>query len=92
MVTLLKNVGSASGIVVVLRHADAADRAARAGDAERRRVDCVETDALEHGVRAEAAGELADALDRLVAALADDVGCAELPGRARSGRGGGRGG
>ena len=36
-------------------------------------------DAFEHGVGAEAAGELAHALDRLVAALADDVGRAELP-------------
>ena len=36
-------------------------------------------DALEDGVGAEAAGQLAHALDRLVAALADDVGRAELP-------------
>ena len=35
-------------------------------------------DAFEDGVGAEAAGELAHALDRLVAALADDVGRAEL--------------
>ena len=35
-------------------------------------------DALEHRVGAEAAGQLAHALDRLVAALADDVGGAEL--------------
>ena len=34
--------------------------------------------ALEHRVRAEAAGQLADPFDRLVAALADDVGGAEL--------------
>ena len=35
-------------------------------------------DALEDGVGAEAAGQLAHALDRLLAALADDVGRAEL--------------
>ena len=36
------------------------------------------TDALEHGVGAEAVGELADALDRLLAALADDIGRTEV--------------
>src|SRR5207245_10355459 len=35
-------------------------------------------DALKHRVRAEAAGQLADAFDGLVAAFADDVGCAEV--------------
>ena len=38
----------------------------------------LEADALEDGVDAEAAGELAHALDGLVAALADDVRRAEL--------------
>ena len=42
-------------------------------------VDCAEAHALEDGVRAEAAGQLADALDGGVAALADDVGRAERP-------------
>lgn len=37
-----------------------------------------EADAFEDGVGAEPAGELAHALDRLVAAFAYDVGCAEL--------------
>ena len=63
---------------LLLRNADAADGAARPGDAERRAIDCVVADALEHGVSAEAAGQLAHALDRLFAALADDVGRAEL--------------
>ena len=35
-------------------------------------------DALEHGVGAVAAGELADLRDALLAALGDDVGGAEL--------------
>ena len=62
----------------MLGHADATDRTARAGDAERGIDRLLETDALEHGVRAEAAGQLSHALDRLLAALADDVGRAEL--------------
>ena len=44
-------------------------------------VDCAEAHALEHRVGAEAAGQLADALDGRVATLADDVGRAELPGQ-----------
>ena len=40
-------------------------------------IDCRVADALEHGVSAEAAGELAHTFDGLVAALADDVGGAE---------------
>ena len=52
----------------------------------------LEADALEDGVGAEAAGQLAHPLDGLVAALADDVGRAELLARARSGRDGGRAG
>ena len=51
----------------------------------------LEADALEHGVGAVAAGQLAHALDGLVAALADDVGGAELAARARCGPGGGPG-
>ena len=48
-------------------------------------------DALEDGVDAEAAGQLAHAFDRLLAALADDVGRAELLASAiRSGAGPGR--
>ena len=43
-------------------------------------TDCVVADALEHGVGAEAVGQFAHALDRLLAALADDVRCAELLG------------
>ena len=92
IVTLSKNVAVVVGIVLVLRNADAADGAARRDDAERGRHRLVVADALEHGVRAEPAGQLADPLDRLLAALADDVGGAELARRARSGRGGGRAG
>ena len=46
-------------------------------------------DALEHGVHAVPAGQLADALDGLLAALADDVGGAELARELRCGRRGG---
>ena len=45
---------------------------------ERRDRRLLVADALEHGVRAESAGELAHALDRLLAALAHDIGRAEL--------------
>ena len=62
----------------MLGHADAADRTAGPCDLERGDDRLLEPDALEHRVRAEPAGQLADALDRLVAALADDVGGAEL--------------
>ena len=44
------------------------------------RIASAVADALEHRVGAEAAGQLLDALDRLLAALADDVGGAELAG------------
>src|SRR5207253_3804602 len=64
--------------LLVLRNTDAADRATRPGDAERRRHRQVMADALQHRVRAEAVRQLADALDRLLAAPADDVGRAEL--------------
>jgi hypothetical protein len=63
---------------LVLGKADAADRAAWASDADGREHRLLEADGLEHGVDAEAVGELAHAFDRLVAALADDVGRAEL--------------
>src|SRR5207302_5100417 len=63
---------------LVLRDADAADCAARTRDAERRAHRLLEADALEDGVDAEAVGEFAHALNRLVASLADAVCCAEL--------------
>ena len=65
--------------LLVLRHADPADDAAGADDAERLLVGGHVADALEHGVGAVAAGELADLRDALLAALGDDVGGAELP-------------
>ena len=61
-----------------MRHADAPDRAAGAGDLDRGVDRLLGADAFEHRVHAEAAGQLADALDGLLAALADDVGGAEL--------------
>jgi hypothetical protein len=63
---------------LLLGKADAADCATRTDDPESSDRRLFVTDALEHGVRAEAVGELADALDRLVAALADDVGHTKL--------------
>ncbi len=76
---LSKNVrATSSAISLVLREADAADSAARADDAERGLDRLVVTDALENGVDAEAARELTDALDRLLATLADDVCRAEV--------------
>ena len=63
-----------------MRDADAPDRAARADDAHRCVDRLLRADAFENGLDAEAAGQLAHALDRLVAALADDLGGAELPG------------
>ena len=62
----------------MLGKADAADCASGTGDAESGDRRLFVADALEDGVGAEAVGELADALDRLVAALADDVRRAEL--------------
>src|SRR5438876_3803896 len=64
---------------LVLGDADAADCASRTGDAESRPHRLLESDAFEDSVDAEAAGELAHALNRLVASLADDVRCAEPP-------------
>ena len=62
----------------MLRQAYPADCAAGADDAESRLDGQAVADALEDRVRAEAVRELADALDSLVAALAYDVGRAEL--------------
>ena len=61
-----------------MRNADAPDRAAGPRDGHRRLHRLLGADAFQDGVDAEAAGQLADALDRLLAALADDVGGAEL--------------
>jgi len=60
--------------------ADAAHGATRTGDADRGEHGLVRADALEDGVDAKATGQLAHALDRLLAALAHDVRCAELIG------------
>ena len=90
--TLSKNVANVVGICCVLRHADPADGAARPRDAERGDHRLRVADALEHRVGAVAAGQLAHALDRLVAALADDVGGAELAAERDRGPGGGRAG
>ena len=76
IVTLSKNVARL-GDRLLLRDADAPDGAPGADDCSAVTIDCL-ADALEHRVGAEAAGQLAHALDRLVAALADDVGRAEL--------------
>jgi hypothetical protein len=56
---------------------NAADGAARAGDAGGGEHGLMCADAFQHGVHAKATGELAHALDRFVAALTDDVSCAE---------------
>ena len=61
----------------MLGHADAADRAAGTGDRKRGLDGLLEADALEYRVRA-VLRQLADALDRFLAALAHDVGGAEL--------------
>ncbi len=66
---------------VELRHADAADGAARPRDPHRGLKSFLETNALEHRVRALSPGQLAHPLDRLSAALGDDVGGAELAGQ-----------
>src|SRR5215216_1648116 len=60
---------------------DAAGRAARTRDADGRGHRLTVADALEDGVGAEAAGELAHALDGLLAPLAHHVRGAELPGQ-----------
>src|SRR5215208_5033956 len=66
---------------LVLGDADAADRAARTRDADGRGHRLTVADALEDGVGAEAPGELAHALDGLLAPLAHHVRGAELPGQ-----------
>src|SRR5258707_6601250 len=63
---------------LVLGNADAADCATRTRDADRGEHRLFEADALEDRVGAEAARELVHALNRFVAAIAHDVGCAEL--------------
>ena len=68
----------AGGHRLVLRHTDAADRATGPRDADRRGGRLLEAYALEYRVGAEPAGELAHALDCVLAALADDIGRAEL--------------
>ena len=73
MVTLPKNVDTAFGDRLLLGRTDATDGAAGAGDRHRGGRRFREADALEHRVSAEAAGELADTLDGLVTALADDI-------------------
>src|SRR5205823_6288507 len=57
------------GDLLVLRDTDATDRAAGADDPERRLDGLVVADAFQHRVRADAAGQLADALDGLLAAF-----------------------
>ena len=56
---------------LVLGDADASDRAARAGGADRGRSRLLGADAFEHRVSAEAARQLADSLDGLVVPLRD---------------------
>lgn len=64
---------------VVYGHTGATDRAAGTRDLKCGVDSLLESHAFEDGVRAEAAGQLADALDGLVAALGDDIAGAELP-------------
>ena len=78
IVTLAKNVARVVGIASCCGTPTRPTAPPGADDAERRRHRLVVSDALEHRVRAETAGQLADALDGLVAALADDVRGAEL--------------
>src|SRR5215218_3871561 len=63
---------------VFLGQPDAPDCATGASDVKGRQGRLLQADALENRVCAEAVGQLADALDRLVPALADDVCGAEL--------------
>ena len=62
----------------MLGDSHAANCAAGTGELQRRIESLLKSDALEDGVRAEAVGELANALDRLVAALTNDVSSPEL--------------
>jgi hypothetical protein len=67
-----------TGPTRVLGHADASDRAAGSSDLEGGHDRLLEADALEDGIDAEPARELANTLHRFLAALADDVRRAEL--------------
>lgn len=67
-----------SGHGLALGNANAAHRAMRTRDTDRGEHRLFEADAFEHGVNAIAAGELAHALNRLVAAFTNYIGCAEL--------------
>ena len=62
----------------MLGHTDATDRTTGARDLERSDDSLLKAHALENRVGAEPAGQLSDALDRLVAALMDDVRGAKL--------------
>jgi hypothetical protein len=62
----------------VFGHADASDGAAGACDLECRVDRLFEADALKHGVRAETVCQFANALDGLLATLANDIGGSEL--------------
>ena len=73
-----KRLANPTGASSYCGHADAADGAAGAYDAERLLVGGHVPDGLEHDVGAVAAGELADSVDALLAALGDHVGGAEL--------------
>ena len=63
---------------LVLRHADAADRTARAGDADGRLQRLFVAGSLRHRVDAVAASEVSDVLDGLLAPLAHHVCRAEF--------------
>src|SRR4051812_44001981 len=64
----------------MLGNADASDRATRACDLDRRLDRLVEADTFEHRIDALTVGQSLDALDRLLAALTDDLGRAEVAG------------
>jgi hypothetical protein len=64
----------------VLRDANATDSPARPGDPDGGLHGRAVADALQHRVRAEAAGELAHALGGFLAAFRDAIGGAELLG------------
>src|SRR5439155_8187930 len=63
---------------LMLGYAHAADSTSRTGDLDSRLDSLVETDALEHRMSTEPAGQLLDPLNRLLAALRDDIGRSEL--------------
>jgi hypothetical protein len=62
-----------------VRHAHAADRAARARNADRRCHRRPAADALEHAVNAFAGSDVAHALHGFFAAFAHDIRCAKRP-------------